>query len=111
MIVTSYRGGDTSAGIASRAAAKLTSHTESLTHNGEFPAQFGLIFTTPSFAVGRVIVGSLLWAFALKFFFDPRERHLCEMGFETVWFSRKGPKPTADGKGKVISGKGTRECR
>eukprot|EP00277_Geminigera_cryophila_P011841 CAMPEP_0179445736 /NCGR_PEP_ID=MMETSP0799-20121207/29173_1 /TAXON_ID=46947 /ORGANISM="Geminigera cryophila, Strain CCMP2564" /LENGTH=68 /DNA_ID=CAMNT_0021234059 /DNA_START=271 /DNA_END=477 /DNA_ORIENTATION=+ len=34
------------------------------------------------------------------------------MGFETVWFSRKGPKPSADGvKGKVISGKGTRECR
>jgi len=29
-----------------------------------------------------------------------------------VWFSRKGPKPSADGvKGKVISGKGTRECR
>jgi hypothetical protein len=44
--------------------------------------------------------------------------HACElasssaMGFETVWFSRKNPKPTADGvKGKVISGKGTRECR
>ena len=37
---------------------------------------------------------------------------LSEMGFETVWFSRKGPKPSADGvKGKVISGKGTRECR
>jgi len=35
-----------------------------------------------------------------------------KMGFETVWFSRKGPKPSADGvKGKVISGKGTRECR
>ncbi len=34
------------------------------------------------------------------------------MGFENVWFSRKGPKPSADGvKGKVISGKGTRECR
>jgi hypothetical protein len=34
------------------------------------------------------------------------------MGFENVWFSRKGPKPSADGvKGKVISGRGTRECR
>ena len=34
------------------------------------------------------------------------------MGFENVWFSRKGPKPSAVGvKGKVISGRGTRECR
>ncbi|EKX54837.1 small subunit ribosomal protein S29e, cytoplasmic [Guillardia theta CCMP2712] len=36
------------------------------------------------------------------------------MGFETVWYARKGPRTdgkVADGKGKVISGKGTRACR
>ena len=55
----------------------------------------------------------------LSFLFAPTRRnhsffkeHASNMGFENVWFSRKGPKPSADGvKGKVISGRGTRECR